>query len=393
MGNKVSKKICAIICELNPPHNGHQYLINKARELSGCDYVLLIMSPNYVQRGEPAIFDCSTRAQMALTMGADAVVFMPTEYSTASAEIFCKAGVKIASSFKNVTHLAFGIDGDIDKILRLATLIKNNKSEIDALIVDKLKLGQPYSKAKNDAIISVGKLMGINAQSLLTPNNIVAFEYLINIPQSITPLLVQRAIGDDIISASQLRELLIEASKGDDISQTLKYAPKSIHNQYKNAEIVDYSKFQEFIIDVISITPKHELSKFRDVGEGMENLFISKMDKAQNYDDFMKAIKSKRYSVKRLNRACLAIALKIYPTHNIEIDKLKLAGASDDAIKYLDCSIPLITRASSLENIADNLDERSSRLYYNFFKNNKKSSFWLKKLIKSDIFIKFFIKN
>lgn len=382
MIEQVNKKICAIICELNPPHNGHKYLMDMARKMSGCDFLLLIMSPNYVQRGEPAIFDCYTRAEMALSMGADAVVFMPTEYSTASAEIFCRAGVEIASNFKNVTHLAFGIDGDADKILRLSTLIKNNKKEIDALIVDKLKMGQSYSKAKSDAIISVGKLMGINAQTLITPNNILAFEYLINLPKSITPILVQRASGNNIISASQLRTLLVEKNMSGGDEDILQYTPKAIHNRYMKSTIFDYSKFEEFIINTISISTREELSKFRDVGEGMENLFICKIDKVQNYSDFMSAIKSKRYSQKRLNRACLAITLKIYSTQKIKIDKLKLAGAKDEILKYLDCEFSLITRSSNLENITDDLDERSNRLYYNFLKENKKNSFWLRKIIK-----------
>lgn len=383
MQNEVNKKICAIICELNPPHNGHKYLIDKARELSGCDYILLIMSPNYVQRGEPAIFDCYTRAEMALALGADAVVFMPTEYATASAEIFCRAGVEIAGGFRNVSHLAFGIDGAPAQLLALATLIKNNSKTIDSLIVERLKSGESYSKAKSDAITQIGKLSGIDSYYLSSPNNILALEYLINLPQFITPILVQRVGGEHIASASEIRNTLVEIKSQDgNIDDVLKYVPTQIHDQYIEAEIVDYEKFQNYVMGAISISTREELAKFRDVGEGMENLFISKINGKKNYLDFLGAIKSKRYSIKRLNRACLAIALKIYPSKDIKIDRLKLAGASTTALKYLDCKIPLITRSSGLEDIVDTLDERSTRLYNNFFKNNKKNSFWLKKFIK-----------
>ena len=69
-----SQKICAIICEYNPLHNGHQYLIQKARELSCCDFVMCIMSGNFTQRGDIAILDKHKRAKLALNAGADIVV-------------------------------------------------------------------------------------------------------------------------------------------------------------------------------------------------------------------------------------------------------------------------------------------------------------------------------
>ena len=117
-------KICAVICEFNPFHNGHAYLLERARELSGCDAIMCIMSGNFTQRGEPAIADKMTRANMAIQCGADVVVQMPTYFESTNAEVYAMAGIKIASSFKNVTHICFGSEsGDITTIKELATLL------------------------------------------------------------------------------------------------------------------------------------------------------------------------------------------------------------------------------------------------------------------------------
>ena len=111
-------KICAIICEYNPLHYGHLYHIEEAKRLSGCDAIMCIQAGNFTQRGEPAITNKFVRSRMALEAGADIVVQIPTAYCCSSAEIFALAGVKIANSFENVTHLAFGCETENYELLK-----------------------------------------------------------------------------------------------------------------------------------------------------------------------------------------------------------------------------------------------------------------------------------
>ena len=103
-------KICAIICEYNPFHNGHLYQLNLARELSGADAVLCIMSGNFVQRGENAILDKYTRAKHALKAGADIVIELPTVFATSPAELFATGAIHILSSIPAVKTLCFGAE-------------------------------------------------------------------------------------------------------------------------------------------------------------------------------------------------------------------------------------------------------------------------------------------
>ena len=91
-------KVAAVIAEYNPFHTGHQYHLAKTRELNDVDYILVIMSGNFVQRGAPALLDKYTRTRMALLGGADAVIELPTIYATSSAEYFAPYGHRLRSA-------------------------------------------------------------------------------------------------------------------------------------------------------------------------------------------------------------------------------------------------------------------------------------------------------
>ena len=66
-------KIVGLIAEYNPFHNGHLYHIERAKEITGADSAIVVMSGNYVQRGAPAIMPKHLRAEVALEAGADII--------------------------------------------------------------------------------------------------------------------------------------------------------------------------------------------------------------------------------------------------------------------------------------------------------------------------------
>ena len=104
-------KICGIICEYNPLHNGHIYQLQYARKKS--DFVVCIMSGHFVQRGECAVFDKFSRAKAALLSGADAVFELPTVFAVQAAEYFALGGVLTAQEL-GCTQLCFGSEsGDL----------------------------------------------------------------------------------------------------------------------------------------------------------------------------------------------------------------------------------------------------------------------------------------
>ena len=123
-------KICAIICEYNPFHNGHKYLIDRARELSGCDFILCLMSGSFTQRGEAAILPKFTRAEHAIEGGADCVLQLPALFSVAPAEIFARGAISILKAIPAVSCLAFGSENAaVNDIVRAADILSGLNSE------------------------------------------------------------------------------------------------------------------------------------------------------------------------------------------------------------------------------------------------------------------------
>ena len=125
-------KYCAVICELNPFHNGHEYIFRRAREVSGCDGLIALMSGSFVQRAVPASIDEYSRAECALRLGADIVIELPAVYAVASGEIFARGAVDILNTIPGMSHLVMGAE-NADKPLmeRIAHIRASNDAAFE----------------------------------------------------------------------------------------------------------------------------------------------------------------------------------------------------------------------------------------------------------------------
>ena len=145
-------KICAIICEYNPFHNGHLYQLMEAKRQSGADAILCIMSGNFVQRGEAATMDKFTRAKHAVLAGADAVIELPTVFACSNAELFAKGALSILSSIPAVSTLCFGAEtADKAAFLLAARYLNNEPKEVSEKIKELISTGVSYAKARANA--------------------------------------------------------------------------------------------------------------------------------------------------------------------------------------------------------------------------------------------------
>ena len=169
-------KTSVIITEFNPLHRGHEYFIRKVRELSGCDWLIAVMSGDFVQRGEPALFNKYVRTEAALNAGIDLVLELPVRSSLGNAGAFASAGVQIADALGCVDELWFGSEsGEITEFLSLAALLAEESPDFKAGISDELKKGLPYPAARAAAAES---LFGSGPAALLSgPNNVLGLEY------------------------------------------------------------------------------------------------------------------------------------------------------------------------------------------------------------------------
>ena len=146
-------KTVGIIAEYNPFHKGHAYQIQKARELSGADYIIAVMSPDFVQRGSVALADKWTRTRMALLGGADLVLELPVCYACASAEYFAEGGVALLNALNVVDGLSFGCEaGDLALLSSAAHFFAVPREKEPALyrnfLQKRLKMGHSYPQAR-----------------------------------------------------------------------------------------------------------------------------------------------------------------------------------------------------------------------------------------------------
>lgn len=203
-------KLTGIIAEYNPLHNGHIYHMDEARRLSGADGLVVVMSGDFVQRGEPAIIDKYLRTKAALMSGADAVFELPVRFACGSAGFFASGGVSVLNSLGAVTGIAFGCeDPDLDALRRLAAFLEDEPDEYRELLLRNLRIGMNYAKARSLALEAV--LPQSTSSLLEKPNNILAVEYLramARTSSSLIPYAVARAGQGHNESASAIRYAL-----------------------------------------------------------------------------------------------------------------------------------------------------------------------------------------
>jgi predicted nucleotidyltransferase len=160
--------------ELNPPHSGHEKVVAAARKSLGGGAVVAVMSGNFVQRGEPAVFPKHARARAALDIGVDLVLELPTAYALSSSEGFARAGVALLLSTGVVQAIAFGSEsGDIDALKKCAAACSSEACE--EATREALTRGLSYGAARQSALEA---LLGGGADIMRSPNNLLGVEYL-----------------------------------------------------------------------------------------------------------------------------------------------------------------------------------------------------------------------
>ena len=190
-------KAAGIITELNPFHSGHAHLIREARRLSGADFVVTVMSGDFVQRGEPAVFDKYTRTRQALEGGADLVFELPVRFCLSSAGDFALGGILALSSLGFVNDLYFGSEcGELEPLMQTAEILYQESSEghtgYSLALQSALKHGLSYPAARAHAMSQV---TSVAREILEEPNNILGIEYchaLLKLNSSIVPHTIPR---------------------------------------------------------------------------------------------------------------------------------------------------------------------------------------------------------
>ncbi len=368
-------KTTGIIAEYNPFHNGHFFHIAQAKEITGADYCIVIMSGNYVQRGIPAIMDKVHRTRAALMCGADLVIELPVHYSSASAEYFAGGAVSLLDKLGVTDCLCFGSEcGHIEPLFRLSDIISSESAEFKSLLQKHLKAGSPYPKARNLALSEAFPQLADELSLLQHPNNILGVEYLKALKKRgsrITPYTVSRK-GSDYHDASlhtayssalAIRNSLTQNS---DISLIKEFIPAAVYEEITK----DYQKTFPLFPDDFSSLLAYKIIQEQDTGfdayfdidkdfsDKIKKLFSSYTD----FSAFCDTLKSKNMTYTRISRNLLHILLNIYQA---DIDLFcsqdyvyyaKILGFKKESAPLLskikaDSSIPLISKMADASDL------------------------------------------
>ncbi len=344
--------IIGIVCEFNPFHKGHKHLIDSVKQQG--DVVVCVMSGNYVQRGEPAIFSKDVRVEMALKNGADIVLELPFVYATASAEIFARNAVKILDSF-GCDKIAFGAEtANVDDLTNVVDILLDNN--FDNKINKYLNDGLSYPAARQKAFNEYDYNFDIS-----TPNNILAIEYVKSIKRinsKMTPIAIKR-IGagyndniavDEFASATHIRSLV---NSNEDFN---KFVPENLCETFKqiieNGRFVSLEKFNVVALTLLRDKVGSDITNIANMSEGLENRIESAVKTSTNINDLYDNVKTKRYTHSRVRRAVLSIIFGVTNNDlNISVPYCRMMGfntmVSDRIGKLVDgCKLPFIVNYS-----------------------------------------------
>ena len=311
-------KTAVITAEYNPFHKGHRWQLEQVRA-AGASHVAVVMSPDFTQRGTPAIFPKRLRAQAALQNGADLVLELPVCYALAGAQRFAFGAVQLAAAMGCVDLLAFGAeDADLVQLRQACTALQ--QEEVNQTIRQLLPSGITFAKARERAVAAVyGEETALLLQK---PNNILAIEYLCQLEKlpdaHIQPLALGR-IGNthdgepvgEFASASFLRGLMLEGRW----EQAQQYLPQNVWQLYRQAQqdgqLADLQLGERAVLSALRRMEQKEMAQLADLSEGLENRLYRASREACSLEQLYAAVKSKRDPLARVRRLVMNAFLQL----------------------------------------------------------------------------------
>ena len=358
-------KLSGIVCEYNPFHKGHKFHIEETKRKTDCDGVVAVMSGNFVQRGEGAVFSKEVRAKAAIDAGADLVLELSPFFSVRSAEQFALGAVKILSSIPEIKYISFGAEEeDTEKIKKAAEILINEPEDYKAALKEELKKGVSYPVARENALLKIGE--DDAAKVLKEPNNILGVEYLKAIKRldsNISPVSVKR-IGaghdslkrEETVSASYLRGAFYSGDERDFVSGL----PEEVVQGFLDATSLNKSGFEKMIFSKIITMSEDELREISEVSEGLENRIKKAAQNSKSFDELLTNVKSKRYTLSKIRRILLCAGLGIKKEEFYSLPPYaKILAFSENGQRILNTikkssDIPVIKNMTALKRLKDN---------------------------------------
>ncbi len=342
-----------IIAEYDPFHNGHERQIRIAREQTGAQYAVAIISCSFSQRGSLHTFSNKDRAKMALCGGADIVLGLPFSFGTAQANRFALGGVYALSQFNAVDTLCFGVEEEVlPYFYKSANAIQ---SPLYKKLLEK-NISRGYSVAKAQGL-SLSEILNIKDSGILNaPNFILGLCYmqaLKRLNSSIKPLAVSRpgsySVSQDpkAPSASVIRRYILSGNWQHASSAMPKASLYIAKQAFLNGNYALPEAIDTLILSKILLQDPKSLSNVPEISEGLENRFLDAAKHTNSVKELLNLVKTKRYTYSRIKRAAAQIAVGAKKDKLPELPRfIRLLGfkkSSEEFFKSFSKSLKIIT--------------------------------------------------
>ena len=366
---------CGIIVEYNPFHNGHKYHAKMARELSGADVVIAVMSGNFLQRGEPAIMDKWTRTEEAIKNGVDLVIELPFAWSVQSADYFARGAIKILQSI-GCEALCFGTD--VDQAIDYADFglfVAKNQEEIDILYQE---INQKTMSYPQQMTAVFRKLYPEMILDFTSPNHILGLSYAkenarYKQPMQLYPLKRKQAgyhdttIKTSVSSATAIRKALV--SEAWSAIETVVPAPT--YSDLQQKPLLTWENYWPLLQYTLRSQSTKELAQIYQMKEGIEFRLKEASLQARDFTDFINKVKTKRYTWARIQRLATYVLNQVKQS---EIEKvwsesyIHILGFTEQGQRFLKenkkkIEVPIISRVAKDSNQQLALSIRTDQIY------------------------------
>jgi len=377
--------VLGIIAEFNPLHSGHIHLIQEARRKHNFAATVCVMSGNFTQRGEMSVCNKWSRARMALHAGIDLVIEIPFCFAVRSAYFFARGGLQILHKLNLITHLAFGCENpDIDYLNSIADILQNESEDFQKKLKKHLKQGLNFPLARARALKEILPHYNNLDNIISQPNNILALEYLKVIKEfslDFEPLPIQRVGAgyhseqlSELASARAIRNHIL---KNPNAQLDKSILPASIYSILREELLagrapLSISSLEKLILYKIRTSSSNQLKNIYEISEGLENRIWEAAQNSGSYEELVRTVKSKRFSLTRINRILLYILFDITQEEMAAFDKtgshyINILGFSPKGQKILqeiksNSNLTIINRSSDFKKILQKKDISSRML-------------------------------
>lgn len=377
-------KTVGIVVEYNPFHNGHLYHAQKARESAKADVVIAVMSGHFLQRGEPALVHKWARTRMALQSGVDIVIELPYVFSVQKAEYFAKGAISILHELFCDSFCFGSENGQLAPFLETLRQVEESSASLDPLVHQYMEKGFSFPKAQTLAREALfGQLLPLD---LSQPNNILGYHYIQannNLQGPMKPLTIKRQqagfhetdlSSESIASATGIRKA-INDQKGN-LHAIEQYIPDATLTELKRylhayGQFHRWDMYWPLLQYRLLSSSAEELAQIYDVSEGIEHRLREAARRSTDFTEFMQAVKTKRYTWTRIQRALVHILLHVTKREMAEAaespSSVRLLGMNGQGQQYLnkvkkEMAVPLITKAVAFkEKLA--FDLKATEIY------------------------------